>query len=181
MIHYTLALLLPSSIQNQLASQLCYGLQSALWTETDSLHVNLRHLGPLTSSELFEVKESLRDLYFNPFQLQLAGIRYLPQTRKHGSLLLEVTINEKILQLKKETDKALKNLKLPTNTLAPNVNLGSCQVQDVGDYLFNHAHFHSPLIEITGCSLFSIHTSQKKIFYEEVAHYPSSPPTTGAD
>lgn len=181
MIDYTLALILPDSVQNQLAQQLCYGIPQATWIERESLHATLRQLGPLSSSELFEVKVAFREMHFFPFLIQLERLKYLPHTRKHGSLLLEIGLTEQLLQMKKECDHVLRKLKLPLATLPPHLLLGHCVAEEAGPYIVQHALFKCSEIKIEGCSLFSIHSSQKKIFYNEIEHYPASAPVIETD
>lgn len=181
MLHHTIALLLPRTIQHQLASRLCFGLPQAVWTEPDSLHLIIRQLGPLTHPQLNDIKEALESIYFNAFEVEFKGVEYVAQNRFQGSLLLGIKENEKMKLFIKEIKSHIKDLKIPVNKQEPHLLLGTCLPQKVGDYLMHNSLFTSSSGEMTACGLFSIHLTPKKIFLNEESHYSAAPFNSGHD
>lgn len=176
-----IALILPGKEQQQLSERICYGLPGAIWTEPESLNLIIRNLGRLTHPQIDEIKECFERLYFNPFEAELEGISYLPQNRSQGQLLLHAKENSDIKFLKKEVDHHLAVLKIPADKQTPHILLGICQSKNIGEYLIHNGLFHASSGEMKACGLFSVHTSPKKIFFQELAHHDSQPFQSGDD
>lgn len=183
MTSYYLALDLPPSIQLSLAS-LCYGLPQVQWVEENSFHLNLRFLGNLSLPQVEEVQQRFSSLFFSPFELTLQGVGHF-HAKNRGMVWAGALATPSLLKLKKEVDKALKGLSLPSEpAFQPVVILGYYErlhADRLQDYLMNHAGYQSAPIEITSCSLLCRHTTAKRVFYEVIEQYEASPAATGED
>lgn len=182
---YFLALPLPSSIRSQLA-RLCYGLPQVRWVLEENLHLTLRYLGPLSSSQILDVQEHLKFLFFHPFLLKLEGIGHFHSKGRHGVIWVGTRENAFLSSLKKNIDLLLRELSLPTDhrPFHPHVTLGRYErlhPNKLHDYLLAQADYQSEETLINSCHLLQSRQTPKHVIYEKIDEYFATKPEAGED
>jgi 2'-5' RNA ligase len=179
------ALPLPGHIRSRLAS-FCYGLPRVHWIEEENFHLSLRHLGPVSNSNLLEIEERFKLFFFSPISLILQGVGHFHSKGNRGVIWMGALENPQISSLKKEIDGHLKGLTLPAEKhhFQPHITLGYYEhlnPQKLGDYLSTLTDYRSEIIEINSCLLMRKQQTPKRVFYQTIEHYSASLPATGED
>ncbi len=180
-----LALPLPSSIRSELA-RFCYGLPQVRWVPEENLHLTLRYLGPLSSSQVEEVQERLKGLFFHPFSLKLEGVGHFQGKGRHGVIWVGIRENTFVSSLKKNMDLLLRDLSLPSDPrpFHPHVTLGRFErlhPNRLHDYLLAQGSYQSADILIPSCQLLQSRQTPKQVIYEIIEEYFAVEPETGED
>ena len=79
--------------------------------EIDNIHFTLRFLGDTSISIIDEIRSSLSQIKFEPFNIEIQGVGAFPNNRKPRVVWIGVTQNaDNIVKLKREIDSRLKTL-----------------------------------------------------------------------
>ncbi len=178
MVSYLIAIDFPTSTKRQLAS-FCYGLPAVHWIEEENFYLILRYIGPVNDQILVDIKESLAHVSFLPFSIQLQGVEHSYSKRGEKILWVGISPHPSLINLKKEVDKALKNLKIAPNEhpFKPYIAIGRYEHLNpdrLGEYLSLHSLYRSESIEVSCFTLFCIQVTPKRTIYQEIKQYPSN-------
>lgn len=176
---YFIAIDFPPLIKQQLKS-ICFGLPCAEWTDEENFILVLRQLGQLNDQLLSDVKESLKQVAFLPFSMELKGIGQHQSKRGDGLLWTEGKPIDSLLKLKQQIEKELKPLSLTPSerSFYPRVTLAKYEHmadQRLGEYLMTHNLFKSDAFEVSQFILFSMHTTAKRTLFVKEDVYTANP------
>lgn len=182
---YSFAIVLPPKVQSAL-SLMFYGLPQVQWIEEESLHLTLRDFKGIEGPSVEKLRQRLNSIYFLPFSITLEGICLSQNRGNRGMIMAGVSNEPPISLLRKEIDRELRILNLPSYgpIFSPHVTLGIIKrenQQKLSDFLAAHAFFKSMPFQATSCVLLRTIQTPKRIVSEIIENYPASKQATGED
>lgn len=120
-----LAIDIPESIQDQVATLTCPELEQVRWTTCHQLHITLVFIGDQPQHRLDEIIETIAEVQFTPFSLTLKRIGHF----RSGIIWLGVDENEQLQRLQKSLSHKIRGLgiKLEQRKFMPHLTLGRCK------------------------------------------------------
>jgi len=97
---------LPANVKDQLAI-MCCGLPGAKWVPPEQLHLTLRFIGDVDGTLFRDLKESLLEIHFASFFIQLKGVGFFPPRGKPRVLWVGVVKNANLALLQKKIENVL--------------------------------------------------------------------------
>ena len=110
MAHYFIGIHLPEHLQQfylEWQQQLKSKLQYKKWTHTKDLHITLKFLGEADDRELEILQENLSGILMpGVFEIELGSIGVFGNSARPRVLMVDVTSNEKLVNLQKQIEEA---------------------------------------------------------------------------
>ncbi|MBT3784885.1 RNA 2',3'-cyclic phosphodiesterase [bacterium] len=169
------ALDLPASMKADLL-ELSRGLRGARWLVDDQIHLTLRFIGEVDGVLFQEIKDVLKSLYFNSFELKIKGVGHFPPRGEPKVLWAGIEPNDELISLKRRIDESLKNSSItgenrkfhPHVTLA---RLNKVLVPEVADWLQDHALLELNSFRVGEFLLISSNRSSSGAIYQPEGLY----------
>jgi 2'-5' RNA ligase len=103
--------------QRQGLKSICHGLPAETrWTPPEQLHLTLRFIGAVDGHLSTLIKQTLAELTFTPFWLQIQGLGHFPPKRPAKILWAGVAENPNLVQLQRQIESRLVQLGLAPET-----------------------------------------------------------------
>lgn len=84
------------------------------WIFKKSLHVTLKFLGEVPEDKIEDIKQALKEVKFDKFELKTTKLGFFPDERKPRVIWLGLEPEQKIIELQQKIDEALLTV-FPTN------------------------------------------------------------------
>ena len=170
------ALPLPEALRARLAA-FAAGLPGARWVAPENLHVTLRFIGEVESSQARDIDASLAQVRAPRFPVTLAGVDRFGSGAKVRTLWAGVAANPALEHLYGRIERALRNAGLPPDgrKFKPHVTLARFKASPGGrlpEYLALHAPFRAEPFQAEAFVLYSSFLSHTGAIYTEEAAYP---------
>lgn len=174
--HYILSIDLPPPIKKHLAT-LCFGLPNVEWTSEENFNLTLQNLNHVNDTTLYEIKDRLETIHFEPFQISLCGVDFSSSRGSQGVLWIGITPSDPVVKLNLKIDKALADVhhKSIEKSSNPLIILGKdthIQPNRLVDFLQTHSLFRSQSFDVSSFSLKEVITTPNKILFKELGKYP---------
>lgn len=132
----------------------------------DQLHLTLKFIGEVDTAGLVDVKESLQEIRFSPFNMQLKGVGHFPPRGEPKVIWAGVTPTKEVTQLRNKIEKALAETGIPREKRKFSAHLTLCRLkntpaQKVARFLAENSFFESPEFEVHEFKLYSSVLSRK--------------------
>jgi 2'-5' RNA ligase len=168
---------LPDVVKDQL-DKLCEGIAGAKWVKRDQMHLTLRFIGEVDEAQAEAIKAALSVVQIAPFSMTLEGVGHFPPTGKPRVLWVGIKAPASLMQLQRQTENALVNLKLPPedHSFSPHITLARFKMppapEAMRQYLARHAAFNTESIAVESFVLYSSLLTPQGATYRREAVYP---------
>ncbi len=156
-----IAIDLPESVTERLSIMSC-GLPGASWAQPDQMHLTLRFIGEVDGTMFKDIQESLADIRFKPFSIQLQDVGFFPPRKKPRVVWVGLgeESKEQLIRLRNRIESAMVRLGLEPEgrKYAPHITLArlhNTPANRVGRFLEQHSMFIMPPFEVNGFRLYS--------------------------
>ena len=174
---------LPDTVVAQL-TKVCHGLPEAHWTPEDQLHLTLRFIGE-SSDELYaDIKDALKTLKLQHFELVLQGIGYFKPARQGHVLWTGLAESpQPLLALQTAIEQCLNTLGLAREKreFTPHVTLARLKTVSpvrLEAYVREFGTFQSIPFRAESFNLYRSQLTRKGAIHSVEASYPLWPKTT---
>lgn len=166
-----LGLSIPSAVKSQLIS-LQGGIPGANWVDPENYHITLKFIGEVDEITKEDIAESLDDLSFPTFQINLQGIDIFSRGNDPHHLWVKPNPEEPLLKLNSKIENHLQNylnLKKDTHKFTPHLTIAKLKnsnLNKVGQFIQWHNLFKSITFDITEYTLFQSLLTPKGAVYK---------------
>ena len=153
------AVTLPDAVKEEIES-ICIGLPYVRWVKKDQLHITLCFLGEVDQNRLQEIQESLSEISFDPFSLQMNGVGQFLTAKDINAVWLGVQDEERIVSLQKSVSRQLRALKIPVDKKKYKPHLTLARIkrssdEKIREYMQEFSKFHSHPFTVDSFQLIS--------------------------
>ncbi len=151
---------LPDTIKDQLGA-LCDGVPGAKWVKRGQLHLTLRFIGEVETSQFQEIKTALKAVEAEPFSMALQGVGQFPPKRAARILWVGVSAPSALQLLQEAIEGALGGVGVTAEDrpFAAHITLARLKTPAplpvVQGYLARHADFQTDAIPVEHFTLYS--------------------------
>ena len=167
---------LPAEVRESLGN-LCSGVPGARWVDTGNMHVSLRFIGEVDSTQAEDIDAALGDVRQPAFELALGGVGCFASGRKVRAVWAGVAKSDGLAHLRDKVESAIVRAGFeperrkfkPHVTLARFRNTASARV---GPYLETHNAFAAGPFPVDRFDLLRSYLSHTGARYQTIADYP---------
>lgn len=177
-----LGLSLPKDVSESIL-MLSDGILHSDWVPSENYHITLRFFGDVDKATADDIVNTLDEMDFKPFTVQLSGCGVFPPKGPPRSLWVGLKKNAEIVQFRKKIDSTLRDLRLESDprTFHPHVTISRFQEDRVSDlevaqFLQKNYDFSSSIFEVTQYHLYSSKKSKHGSVYEQEVDFELTPP-----
>ncbi len=177
------AIALPAPLRTRLV-ELGHGLPGARWVAPENLHLTLRFIGEVDSSQARDLDTSLAQVQAASLPVALARIDRFGSGRNLRALYVGAEPNPELDRLYQKVEQAVQAAGLPPERRKFKAHVTLARFKgDPGrrlhDYLAHNAAFRAETFEAREFVLYSSFLSRGGAIYTPEAVYPLTPPRNG--
>ena len=156
--------------------ELTCALRGARWLIDDQIHLTLRFIGEVDGVQFQEIKDVLKSLIFNSFELKIKGVGHFPARGEPKVLWAGIESNNELISLKRMIDESLKNssIKGEIRKFHPHVTLARLNKvleHEVAAWLQDHALLELNSFRVSEFLLISSNRTSSGAIYQPEGLY----------
>lgn len=176
MIRLFAAVEIPKNIQVYLHS-MGRSLHGGRPVPEEQIHITLRFIGEVDGALFHDIRENLREVKSQSFDLGIRGVGHFPPRGKPRVIWAGLKQSDPLARLKKKIDSSLLKCGLPPENrkFSPHVTIArlkNCSMQRVTDFLSGNAFLEFEDFRVDCFHLFSSKLSQKGATHIVEESYP---------
>jgi 2'-5' RNA ligase len=165
---------------NTVRERICalyYGIPHILWVPNEQLHLTLRFIGNVDGGTLEDIADSLKQISFNSFILNLKHIGFFPLRGQPKILWVGVENTEFLINLQKKIDRVITQLRIPPEPRKFHPHVTIARLKQVskpklGEFLMKNSLFEINNLKVDEFILYRSFLSEKGSIYQELASFP---------
>lgn len=170
------AIPLPEEVKMQL-QQLQEPVDGLQWQRPDQYHLTLRFIGEVSDNMTRRVEDELNQVDTSPFDIQLTGLGYFPQSSIPKVIWAGVKKNKRLTELQSQVEQACQRAGLePDNrSYQPHITLGrnkEASKTKLRSLLDRYRHIRADAIPVTSFNLYTSELIRKGAIHRIRRKYP---------